>query len=64
MVEIFYRQYIESLGGEGQTYFNDPKSYQITIYSNEKVPNWYKKGIIYQIFVGIGFSMGIKKEKY
>ena len=59
---ILYGNNIESLGGEGQTYFNDPKSYQITIYSNEKVPNWYKKGIIYQIFVDRFFN-GNKEGK-
>ena len=53
---ILYGNNMESLGGEGQTYFNDPKSYQITIYSNEEVPNWYKKGIIYQIFVDRFFN--------
>lgn len=59
---ILYGNNIESLGGEGQTYFNDPKSYQITIYSKEDVPNWYKKGIIYQIFVDRFFN-GNKEGK-
>ena len=59
---ILYGNNIESLGGEGQTYFNDPKSYQITIYSKEEVPNWYKKGIIYQIFVDRFFN-GNKEGK-
>ena len=53
---IIYGNNIEALGGVGQVYFNDHKSYQITIYSNEKVPNWYKEGIIYQIFVDRFFN--------
>lgn len=54
--DIIYGNNIESLGGIGQIYFNDPVSYQITIYSKPEVPNWYREGIIYQIFVDRFFN--------
>lgn len=54
--DIIYGNNIESLGGIGQIYFNDPVSYQITIYSKQEVPNWYREGIIYQIFVDRFFN--------
>lgn len=54
--DIIYGNNIESLGGIGQIYFNDPVSYQITIYSKQEVPSWYREGIIYQIFVDRFFN--------
>lgn len=54
--DIIYGNNIESLGGIGQIYFNDPVNYQITIYSKPEVPNWYREGIIYQIFVDRFFN--------
>lgn len=53
---IIYGNNIESLGGVGQVYFNEPVSYQITIYSKRDVPSWYREGIIYQIFVDRFFN--------
>ncbi|WP_195990090.1 alpha-amylase family glycosyl hydrolase [Clostridium sp. D53t1_180928_C8] len=53
---IIYGNNIESLGGIGQVYFNEPVSYQITIYSKRDVPSWYREGIIYQIFVDRFFN--------
>ena len=53
---IIYGNNIESLGGVGQVYFNEPVSYQITIYSKQEVPSWYREGIIYQIFVDRFFN--------
>ena len=53
---IIYGNNIESLGGVGQIYFNEPVSYQITIYSKQEVPKWYREGIIYQIFVDRFFN--------
>ena len=53
---IIYGNNIESLGGIGQIYFNEPISYQITIYSKKDVPSWYREGIIYQIFVDRFFN--------
>ena len=37
-------------GGEGKLIDNSPKSYQITVYKEDKTPNWFKEGIVYQIF--------------
>lgn len=37
-------------GGEGCMYESEPPSFQITVYKERKVPEWYKNGIIYQIF--------------
>ena len=54
--DIIYGNNIESLGGIGQVYFNEPVSYQITIYSKQEVPSWYREGIIYQIFVDRFFN--------
>lgn len=48
---LFYGNNLSYLGGVGQIYKSNPKGYQITIYEDFKVPNWYKEGIIYQIFV-------------
>ncbi|MGL4742425.1 MAG: glycoside hydrolase family 13 protein, partial [Sarcina sp.] len=48
---IYYGNNLDSLGGEGQVYFQEPKQFQITIYKDFKVPDWYKQGVIYQIFV-------------
>ena len=53
---VIYGNNIESLGGVGQVYYNEPISYQITIYQNQDVPEWYKEGIIYQIFVDRFFN--------
>ena len=53
---IIYGNNIESLGGIGQVYFNEPVSYQITVYSKQEVPSWYREGIIYQIFVDRFFN--------
>ena len=55
-MDIIYGNNIESLGGIGQVYFNEPVSYQITIYSKQEVPSWYREGIIYQIFVDRFFN--------
>lgn len=54
--DIIYGNNVESLGGRGHEYYNEPKSYQITVYKDYKVPNWYKEGVIYQIFVDRFFN--------
>ena len=54
--DIIYGNNIEALGGVGQVYFNEPVSYQITIYNKQEVPSWYREGIIYQIFVDRFFN--------
>ena len=50
---IFYYGNNESdLGGEGRVYISDPHRYQITVYKPAEVPEWYRNGIVYQIFPG------------
>lgn len=47
---FYYGNNADDLGGEGSIYINDPHRYQITVYRHTEVPEWYKDGIIYQIF--------------
>jgi pullulanase len=53
---LFYGNNIEGLGGKGEIYSYNPKYYQITVYNAQKIPDWYKEGIIYQIFVDRFFN--------
>lgn len=48
---MYYGNNDEKLGGIGQIYNYNPIPYQITIYEKTAVPDWYKEGVIYQIFV-------------
>ena len=48
---VYYGNNDEHLGGIGQIYTYNPVPYQITIYKKSNLPDWYKEGIIYQIFV-------------
>lgn len=48
---FYYGNNEELLGGRGKVFVNDPKAYQVTVYSEFEVPSWYKEGIIYQIMV-------------
>lgn len=59
---VFYGNNQDCLGGVGQIYGYDPKWYQITVYKQSNVPDWYKHGIIYQIFVD-RFYNGNKNAK-
>ena len=47
---VYYGNNTENLGGEGRTYLDDPHRYQITVFKAAEVPEWYKDGIVYQIF--------------
>ena len=47
---IFYGPRLNHVGGEGMIYHSHPSSFQITVYKKRIVPDWYKKGIVYQIF--------------
>lgn len=47
---IYYGNNKEQTGGEGSTYEYSPECYQITVYKPFDVPEWYKEGIVYQIF--------------
>jgi cyclomaltodextrinase / maltogenic alpha-amylase / neopullulanase len=48
---IYYGNNSDGLGGEGQVYYDKPKTYQITVYEPFSVPEWFKQGIVYQIYV-------------
>ena len=48
---MYYGNNDERLGGIGQMYNYNPIPYQITIYEKAAVPEWYKEGVIYQVFV-------------
>ena len=47
---FYYGNNTENLGGEGAVCGDDPHRYQITVFKKAEVPEWYKDGIIYQIF--------------
>lgn len=48
--KFFYSNNDLQSGGEGKLVDNSPKSYQITVYKDDKTPEWFKEGIVYQIF--------------
>ena len=48
--KYFYSNNELQSGGEGQLVDNSPISYQLTVYKDDKTPNWFKEGIAYQIF--------------
>ncbi|NMA68465.1 MAG: bifunctional glycogen debranching protein GlgX/4-alpha-glucanotransferase [Desulfitobacterium sp.] len=52
---IYYGDYSQ-LGGEGKVFYSEPPGYQITVYQPMTLPSWYKKGIIYQIYVDRFFN--------
>lgn len=47
---FYYGNNKDNFGGVGELYLTSPKAYQITVYKDFKVPEWYKEGIMYQIF--------------
>lgn len=47
---IYYGNNENAMGGIGRIYRMDPVPYQITVYRESTVPEWYKNGIVYQIF--------------
>ncbi|MDS0528465.1 glycoside hydrolase family 13 protein [Clostridium sp. SHJSY1] len=53
---VYYGNNEERLGGIGRVYNHNPVPYQITVYEKTIVPNWYKEGVIYQIFVDRFFN--------
>lgn len=52
----FYLNNPEGLGGEGVLSIREGSSFQITVYKPSPVPEWFKKGILYQIFVDRFFN--------
>lgn len=63
--QYYYGNNKEGLGGLGQMTEGEPLSYQITVYQPMQIPEWYRRGIIYQIFVD-RFAKGksAKSEMY
>lgn len=49
--QFYYGNNEEQLGGIGQVKGEQPPSWQITVYNPMQIPEWYRRGIIYQIFV-------------
>ncbi|MBD7913457.1 MULTISPECIES: glycoside hydrolase family 13 protein [Clostridium] len=47
---FFYGNNESALGGEGRIYYENPIPYQITVYEESYIPEWFQEGIIYQIF--------------
>ena len=47
---FYYGNNDADLGGEGKVYLDEPHRYQITVYKPAEVPEWYRNGIVYQIF--------------
>lgn len=58
----YYGNNSEELGGEGLLTEVEPSSFQITVYLPTEIPSWYKKGIIYQIFVDRFFNGNARQE--
>lgn len=52
----YYGNNKEELGGVGVLSHQECPSYQITVYKPSLVPQWFKKGIMYQIFVDRFFN--------
>ena len=49
---VFLGNQNDKLGGNGKIYESNPVPYQITVHQkNISVPNWFKEGTMYQIFV-------------
>lgn len=59
---IYYGNNDDVLGGIGKKSDYRPKLYQITVYNERRVPDWYKEGIIYQIFVDRFFNGNKNRE--
>ncbi|TGE33262.1 bifunctional glycogen debranching protein GlgX/4-alpha-glucanotransferase [Desulfosporosinus sp. Sb-LF] len=47
----YYGNNSKKLGGQGQLWEQEPPSYQITVYNPVTIPEWYKRGMMYQVFV-------------
>lgn len=60
--KYFYSNNELQSGGEGMLVDNSPISFQQTVYKEDKTPNWFKEGIVYQIFPD-RFNRGEDYEK-
>ena len=59
----------DRMGGRGSEYIESPYDYQITVYKKQESPEWFKEGIMYQIFPdrfakGSDFEMRAKESGY
>lgn len=60
--KVFYGNNQNALGGLGQVYAENPIPFQITVYEDFKVPDWYKEGVMYHIFVERFFNGNNREE--
>lgn len=62
--KIYYGNNSEKLGGIGSRWWQEPPSYQITVYQKDYViPQWFKDSIMYHIFVD-RFYNGSDKQRF
>jgi len=52
----YYGNNLKGFGGEGRLWDQEPSAYQITVHKQTLVPEWYKRGVMYQIFVDRFFN--------
>ena len=60
----YYGNKEDALGGEGRIYVEDPVPYQITVYEDSHVPEWYKNAVVYQIFPDRFANEKFEKTEY
>ncbi len=60
----YYGNSEDRLGGEGCIYVEDPVPYQITVFEDSNVPDWYKNAVVYQIFPDRFANTDYEKEGY
>ncbi|WP_244834003.1 glycoside hydrolase family 13 protein [Clostridium sp. BJN0001] len=53
---IYYGNNKNMCGGIGEMYESNPDAYQITVYKEFNVPEWYKSGVVYQLFIDRFFN--------
>jgi len=52
----YYGNNTKRLGGKGSLWEQEPPAYQITVYKQIAVPEWYKRGVMYQVFIDRFFN--------
>lgn len=52
----YYGNNIKKLGGVGRVWEHEPPAYQITVHKLAVVPEWYKRGVMYQVFIDRFFN--------
>jgi len=52
----YYGNNLKKLGGKGSLWEKEPPAYQITVHKQVAVAEWYKRGVMYQIFVDRFFN--------